>query len=96
VQEKEEQMLKLAYNSVRKRVVEALVTLQDRYHTPSKQGEEEPFTMKLSREDLASLDGTTKETAIRTLADFKEEGLVSVQAGKITPLSARQSLQWRI
>lgn len=86
VQEKEEQLLKLAYNSVRKRVAEALVTLQDRYQTPNGAEQEGHFTMKLSREDLASLAGTAKETAIRTLADFKEEGLVSVQAGNITIL----------
>jgi CRP-like cAMP-binding protein/CheY-like chemotaxis protein len=85
VQEKEEQLLKLAYNSVRKRVAEALVTLQDRYQS-EEGGEEAPFSIKLSREDLASLAGTAKETAIRTLADFKEEGLVAVHAGNITIL----------
>jgi CRP-like cAMP-binding protein/CheY-like chemotaxis protein len=81
--EKEEQLLKLAYNSVRKRVAEALVTLCNRYRKEN----EETFTMIISREDLANLAGTATETTIRTLSDFKEEGLVEVKGGTITVLS---------
>ncbi len=81
--EKEEQLIKLAYNSVRKRVAEALVTLTNRYgaDTSSK------FSMNISREDLANLAGTATETTIRTLSDFKEEGLVDVKGGTITVLN---------
>ena len=79
LQEKEEQLIKLAYNSVRKRVAEALVTLANRY---KKDGETQ-FSMNLSREDLANLAGTATETTIRTLSDFKEEGLVEVKGGTI-------------
>jgi CRP-like cAMP-binding protein len=81
--EKEEQLLKLAYNSVRKRVAEALVTLCNRYRKEN----EETFTMNISREDLANLAGTATETTIRTLSDFKEEGLVEVKGGTITVVS---------
>jgi CRP-like cAMP-binding protein len=81
--EKEEQLLKLAYNSVRKRVAEALVTLCNRYRREN----EETFTMTISREDLANLAGTATETTIRTLSDFKEEGLVEVKGGAITVVS---------
>ena len=79
LQEKEEQLIKLAYNSVRKRVAEALVTLANRY---KKEGEQN-FSMNISREDLANLAGTATETTIRTLSDFKEEGLVDVKGGTI-------------
>lgn len=78
--EKEEQLIRLAYNSVRKRVAEALVTLTDRYN----QGDTSKFSMNISREDLANLAGTATETTIRTLSDFKEEGLVDVKGGTIT------------
>jgi len=81
VLEKEELLLKMAYNSVRKRVAEALLLLQDRYQDESKQ---ENFSMAVSREDLANLAGTAKETLIRTLADFKEEGLICIQVAEIT------------
>lgn len=78
--EKEEQLIHLAYNSVRKRVAEALVKLTNRY----KQGDSAKFSMSISREDLANLAGTATETTIRTLSDFKEEGLVDVKGGTIT------------
>jgi len=80
LQEKEDQLIKLAYNSVRKRVAEALVTLAKRYRKEN----ETNFSMNLSREDLANLAGTATETTIRTLSDFKEEGLVDVKGGLIT------------
>ena len=77
--EKEEQLVKLAYNSVRKRVAEALVSLYSRY----KKNGEEQFSMNISRENLANLAGTATETTIRTLSDFKEEGIVEVKGGTI-------------
>ena len=82
LKEKENQLIKLAYNSVRKRVAEALSTLSNRYKT---EGESE-FTIHISREDLANLAGTATETTIRTLSDFKDEGLISIDKGSITIL----------
>jgi CRP-like cAMP-binding protein len=70
--DREGQLVRLAYSSVRKRVADALVTLYRRY---GKVGEKE-FSMDILRDDLASLAGTAKETLIRTLADFRGEGLV--------------------
>ncbi len=78
--EKEEQLIKLAYNSVRKRVAEALVTLKSRYH----KDETKNFNINISREDLGSIAGTSTESAIRTLSDFKEERLVEINGGNIT------------
>ncbi len=40
--------------------------------------------MSISREDLANLAGTATETTIRTLSDFKEEGLITIEKGAIT------------
>ncbi len=79
LKEKEEHLIKLAYNSVRKRVAEALVTLSNRY---KKDGEQQ-FSMNISREDLANLAGTATETTIRTLSDFKEDGLIDIKGGTI-------------
>ena len=77
--DKEEQLLKLAYNSVRKRVAEALVTLNNRYKKES----ETKFSMNISREDIANLAGTATETTIRTLSDFKDEKLIDIKGGTI-------------
>lgn len=78
--EKEMQLVKLAYNSVRKRVAEALSTLYQRY---KKEGDSQ-FSMNISREDLANLAGTATETTIRTLSDFKDEGLIDIKGSAIT------------
>lgn len=77
---KEDQLIRLAYNSVRKRVSEALVQLYDKY------AEDKPdkFSMKISRDDLSNMVGTSTETVIRTLSDFKDEGLVEIKGGTIT------------
>lgn len=83
IQESEEQLVKLAYNSVRKRVAEALVKLSDKY----KKDEEQRFSMNVSREDLANLVGTATESVIRTLSDFKEEKYIEVSGGTITILN---------
>jgi DNA-binding response OmpR family regulator len=72
VQEKEEQMLKLAYFSVRKRVAEALVQVAGKFGD----GKSDACTLKISRDDLAALVGTASETVSRMLADFKDEKLI--------------------
>jgi CRP-like cAMP-binding protein len=78
--EREEQLIKLAYNSVRKRAAEALVTLYNKY---KKEGESK-FSINISREDLASIVGTATETVIRTLSDFKDEKLIEIHGSAIT------------
>lgn len=81
--EKEEQLVKLAYNSVRKRVADALVILYNRY----KKDNTKNFSINISREDLANLSGTATETTIRTLSDFKEEKLIDIKGGLISFLN---------
>lgn len=78
--EREERLLKLAYNSVRKRVAEALLMLQAKYQ---KDGDK-TFSMAISREDLSGLVGASKETVIRTLTDFKDEKLIDIKGSNIT------------
>ena len=89
--EKEEQLVKLAYNSVRKRVAEALIVLHDRY----KKENEKEFSINVSREDLANLAGTATETTIRTLSDFRKEGLVAIHGGTIILLRYDKLTQMR-
>lgn len=79
VSEKEEQLLGLAYNSLRKRVADALISLQQKYR---KNGEEK-FSIHISREDLANIAGTATESLIRTLSDFKAEKLIEIKDGFI-------------
>jgi CRP-like cAMP-binding protein len=83
ISEREQQLVSLAYSSVRKRVAEVLVRLRDRYKTT----EEQAFSIDILREDLASLVGTAKETLIRTLAEFRDEGLVETDGRTVTVLN---------
>ncbi len=80
--ENEKQLVRLAYDSVRKRVAEALVKLSDTYKSDGEQS----FSMNVSREDLANLVGTATETVIRTLSDFKDDKLIEANGSIITIL----------
>ena len=86
VTEKEEQLLGLAYNSLRKRVADALITLLQKY----KKTHVENFSIQISREDLANIAGTATESLIRTLSDFRTEKLIDIQAGEIVILNEKK------
>lgn len=83
VKNNKQQLVNLAYNSVRKRVAEALVQLSDKY---KKEGDKQ-FSMNVSRDDLANIVGTATETVIRTMSDFKDEKLIEVAGSNITILN---------
>lgn len=84
IAEKEEQLVNLAYSSVRKRVAEALLLLQSRY----KDNKEGNFSISISREDLANIVGTATESLIRTLSDFKEDKMLEIKGSNITIVNA--------
>lgn len=86
VTEKEEQLLGLAYNSLRKKVANALVTLYDKY----KPSNDQPFSIDISRDNLSTIAGTAKESLIRTLGDFKDEKLIDVKSSVITILNVQK------
>jgi len=75
-------LFSMAYQSLRKRVAQALVELVKTYG----QSQTGPVSMRLSREDLASRVGTATESVIRTLSDFKKEGLIDVKGAEMTIL----------
>lgn len=83
ITEKENQLINLAYNSLRKRVADAIITLYNKY----KQNGRTDFVIYLSREDLAHIAGTTTESLIRTLADFKSEKLIEAEVGYVKILN---------
>ena len=76
---KENHLLGIAYNTLRKKVAEALVSMLKKYHVNKK----EPFVVDLSREELATIAGTATESLIRTLSDFKSEKLIDIKSGKV-------------
>ena len=86
ITEKEEQLLSLAYNSLRKRVAEALITLQKKYHVDMR----EKFSIHISRVDLSNIVGTATESLIRTLSDFRNENIIDIKEGNIIILDEKK------
>jgi DNA-binding response OmpR family regulator len=78
IQEKEDLLLQLAYQSVRKKMAEALLRLYRR--------NDELLSFKAAREDLAAMAGMANETVSRTISDFKSEGLIAKKGNLLTIL----------
>lgn len=85
VKEKEERLLRLAYDSLRKRVAKALVDIQQKF---SQTGD--LHAIDIPREDIAQYVGTATESLIRTLSDFKSEKLIEIREGKIRILQSEK------
>ena len=77
--EADRRMLNQAYLSVRKRCAETILRARDVF------GDEQ---WPMSREELSQWAGTAKETFIRNLTDFRDEGLVEVDGTRITVADA--------
>jgi CRP/FNR family cyclic AMP-dependent transcriptional regulator len=79
VAQKERHLLGIAYNSLRKKVADALMALQNKYGN-----EESGYSIHMSRENLAAVAGTATESLIRTLSDFKNEKIIDIKEGVIS------------
>ncbi|MCW5908357.1 MAG: response regulator [Chitinophagales bacterium] len=80
--EREEALLNLAYNSLRKRVANGLIQVYEKF----KKAPGDKPKLEIPREDLAQVVGTATESLIRTLSDFKSEKLIEIVDGKISVL----------
>ena len=91
VADREAQLLNLAYNSIRQRTAEALLkanTLKD-----------SKAVIAISRDDLSKMVGTAAESVIRVLSDFKDEGLIETEGGKIKilqPAKLEKVIRWNV
>lgn len=86
ISEMETHLLGLAYNSLRRKVADALVVLHRKYNAHNKSN----FSINISRENLAEIAGTATESLIRTLSDFRNEKLVDIQEGSIIILNEKK------
>lgn len=77
--QKKEQLLQLAYHSVRKRMAETLLSLGRK----SKNSNLSKMLVDIPREDLAGIAGIAIETACRTITDFQNEGILKKEGLKI-------------
>ena len=83
VRAKDAHLLHLAYQSVRKRIAEAILRLF--HHDPS-----ETESVSVSRDDLAAMSGTASETVSRTLTEFKNEGLIEKTGSRLKILDFKK------
>ncbi|MGV3704706.1 MAG: response regulator [Arcticibacter sp.] len=85
--EKEEQLLNLAYNSLRKKVAKGIIDIVDKFHD-EKDGLP---SVQVSREDLSNVIGSAPESTIRTLKEFRMENLIDIAAdGSICVLNEKK------
>ena len=73
LEETESRLLDIAYQSVRQRVAIALLKINEQFAKSAKDA-----VITVARKDISNIVGTATESLNRTLADFKEEGLVEI------------------
>ncbi len=89
ISEKENHLLGIAYNSLRKKVADALLMLQEKY----RESKLDSYVIDISRESLATIAGTAKESLIRTLSDFKSERLIDINKDGSVVIINQQKLE---
>jgi CheY-like chemotaxis protein len=80
--EMENRLLDIAYQSVRQRVAGALLNIHEKFPATIKDG-----FITTARKDISSIVGTATESLNRTLADFKDEGLIEISGDGIKLLN---------
>lgn len=75
-----EQLLQMAYGSVKKKTASTILQFTEKIPTKS------VGTIKISRSDLASVAGIATESLIRTLSSLKKDGLIDIEGRNITVL----------
>lgn len=83
-----EQLLQMAYSSVRKKTAQTLLQFSEILNKDPK------GPIRISRSDLANVAGIATESLIRTLSGFKREGLIDIEGRniRITDLDALQQV----
>jgi CRP/FNR family transcriptional regulator len=71
----------IALERVEARIAALLLKLANKVGIETKEGLQ--IDMRLTKQDVADMVGTTVETSIRTFSKFKKQGLVADKAGKI-------------
>ena len=77
IRSKDNHLLQLAYQSVRKRIAESLLRLFRQEEAVK--GD----SINVTRDDLAAMSGTASETVSRTLTEFRNEGLIEKKGSQL-------------
>lgn len=79
-----DQLLQMAYSSVNKKTASTILKFAEKLNRKP----EDPI--KISRSDLASVAGIATETLIRTMSDFKKQGLIAIEGRNIKILELQK------
>ncbi|HOM42299.1 MAG TPA: Crp/Fnr family transcriptional regulator [Bacillota bacterium] len=82
----------LALYDTYERTAQALVKLAEDYGRKSSKGVN--LDISISRQELANLVGTTRETVIRALTAFKKEHLIGIEKNTITIFDLEKLKEW--
>jgi CRP/FNR family transcriptional regulator, polysaccharide utilization system transcription regulator len=82
-----DQVISLTQKQMHGRIADALFYLSEKVYCAN------PFDLTISRQDLADLSGMSKESAIRILKEFKEEGILSTKGCSFHILNPKQLKQ---
>lgn len=87
----ESQMVGLVHKNIRERLAELFLIFQKKYGEKVSNGTH--LKISLTREELAELIGTTQESVIRLITEFKQDGLISVDGRNITLLDTKKLIE---
>jgi CRP/FNR family transcriptional regulator len=85
-----EMIMALASSRVDKRIAALLLGLSEKHGSPVPEGIK--INIRLTRQDIADIVGTTVETTIRVMSKLKKQGLITSDSKKII-LTNKQKLQ---
>lgn len=80
-----EMMMSLVASSVEKRIAALLVGLCEKHGSVVEQGIR--INLRLTRQDIADIVGTTVETAIRVMSKFRKQGILTTDSKHIVVIS---------
>jgi CRP-like cAMP-binding protein len=88
IHDKEEQLMAMAYHSVRKRMAGVLLQL-----LKQEEGIKTLECLSVTREEMASMAGMASETVSHILSDFSDEGLITREKKRIRVLDKEKLSQ---
>ncbi len=80
-----------AQKSVRERLALQLIVLREKYKVNFQPGM--PVEINISRDDLANIVGTVRESVVRVLAEFKEAGILKTNGRKIIVINVNELIR---
>lgn len=83
----EERTVNMAHKHVRERIADTLLMLEDHYGLLA---DGQTIDSSLTRREIGGIAGTTTETAIRVISDFRQEGVIDLNGKKIRVLDHKK------